>query len=177
MEVLAQFHPQLVHTPIALIIFSALFMIVGRLADVGWWRKAAIAMLLVGFVGGWVALKSGEGAGDHAEDQGVPERAVDAHEDMARITLWLAGGALVLLGAAARVRPAAGALNTLALLLQIGAAVAVGVTGHRGGILVYEHGANVKTGGAARDSAGVVRPAGETGEAETRDEDGAKHSP
>jgi uncharacterized membrane protein len=177
MDALTPFHPQLVHTPIALLMFSALFMLVGRLTDGGWWRRAAVAMLIIGFLGGVVALKSGEGAGDRAEDQGVPGHAVDAHEDMARVTLILAGGALVLLGVAARVKSAAGVLNTLALLLQIGAAVAVGVTGHRGGRLVYEYGANVRTlshaaagrsgEAAAPESSTVARPrgAGGTGEA------------
>ena len=141
-------------------------------------------MLVIGFLGGVAALKTGEVAGDHAEDQGVPEKAVDAHENMARVTLWLAGGALLLMGVATRVKPGAGALNALALLLQVGAAVAVGVTGHRGGILVYEHGANVKVAGAAlrgaggradehgavkAESAGVAMPA-LPGEAHERDE-------
>ncbi len=169
MEALAPFHPQIVHTPVALIIFSAAFMLVGRLTDLSWWRKAATALLVIGFLGGVAAFYSGDAASDRAEHAGVPESAVDPHEDAARTTLWLAGGALVLMFAGARVRrPAAGVLSGLGLVLQLAAAVAVGVTGYRGGRLVYEYGANVHvratTKGAPaieRDSTGAAHERGE----------------
>lgn len=149
MEFLGPFHPQIVHTPIAMLLFSPLFMLVGRLTDSAWWRKAAVAMLVIGVVGAFAALQSGEPAGEHAERAGVPESAIEAHEAAAKAALLLGAGALVLLAVAGRVKPAKGALETVALLLQLGAAVAVGVAGHRGGILVYEHGANVRATAAA----------------------------
>ena len=43
--------------------------------------------------------------------------------------------------------PAAVAVSGLALVLQVGAAVMVGIAGHEGGELVYEHGANVRVNG------------------------------
>ena len=50
MDVLGQFHPQIVHTPIVLLIFSALFAIAGRLFDRDWVRKASVLLLVFGFL-------------------------------------------------------------------------------------------------------------------------------
>ena len=149
MEVLGQFHPQIVHTPIALLIFSALFVLAGRLFDREWLRKAAMVMLVIGAVGAFVAMRSGVYAHRVPEhEQGVPEHDIDEHAEKALLTFRLAMAALVAYGIATRLKGGAkGAVQTLALLLQVGAAVAVGLTGREGGELVYEHGANVRIGG------------------------------
>jgi uncharacterized membrane protein len=144
MEFLGPFHPQIVHTPIVMLVFSPLFMLIGRFTDSAWWRKAAFAMLVIGVVGSFLAWRSGDAVGERVERAGVPESAVDAHEDMGKVSMYLAGGALLLLLVSMRVKKGKGAIETVALLLQIGAAVTVGIAGHRGGILVYDHGANVK---------------------------------
>jgi len=44
---LGPFHPQIVHTPIALIIFSAFFAVIGRITDREWLKKAALVMLVL----------------------------------------------------------------------------------------------------------------------------------
>lgn len=146
---LGPFHPHIVHTPIALLIFSALFAIFARLFDRDWLRKASVLMLVIGFVGAFLAEQSGKPAHRVPErKQGVPEEAIDAHADAAGYVTRLAGGALVALAVASRVKGgAANVLAGFALLLQIGAAVMVGVTGYRGGKLVFEHGANVSVDG------------------------------
>ncbi len=146
---LGPFHPHIVHTPIVLLILSALLALLARLLDRDWLRKASVLMLVIGFVGAVLAEQSGKPAHRVPErKQGVPEEAIDAHQDAAGLTTRLAGGALVALGVASRVKGGfANALAGLALLLQIGAAVAVGVTGYRGGKLVFEHGANVSVDG------------------------------
>lgn len=149
MDVLGQFHPQIVHTPVALLIFSAFFAIVGRLFDREWVRKASVLLLVFGFLGSFAAMRSGFAAHKVPEhEQGVSEEAIDEHRDMGQRTFYVAGGALVALLVASRLAgPAAAAVSALALVLQIGAAVMVGVAGHEGGELVYEHGANVRVGG------------------------------
>jgi len=149
MDALGPYHPQIVHTPIALLIFSAFFAILGRLFDRDWLRKASVLLLVFGFLGAFVAVNSGQATHEIAEHkQGVPEDAVDAHGDMGRMTLYLSGGALLVLAIASRASGGvAGALGVLALLLQLGAAVTVGIAGKRGGDLVFEHGAHVRLGG------------------------------
>ena len=154
MEFLAQFHPQIVHGPIALIIVAALFELVGRAVGLEWWRKAAFALLILGVLGAGLAVLSGQEAGQAAEKQGVSERAVDEHEEMAKVTLWLGIAAVVARLAAGRAGNARAAVGGLALVLHLAAAVTVGIAAHRGGALVFEHGARVKVNGQP-----VVTPA------------------
>lgn len=149
MDALGQFHPQIVHTPVALLIFSAFFAIVGRLFDREWVRKASVLLLVFGFLGSFAAMRSGFAAHEVPEhEQGVSEEAIHEHRDLGQRTFYLAGGAIVALVVASRLAgPAAAAVSGLALVLQIGAAVMVGLAGHEGGELVYEHGANVRVNG------------------------------
>jgi uncharacterized membrane protein len=140
-------HPLVVHTPIALIILSALFELAGRAFDGAWWRKAAFAMLIVGVLGASVAVLTGNGAGEAAEKQGVPGQAVDSHEEMGLLTLWIGIGAVLARALAARPGPLRGGMGALALALHLTCAVTVGIAGYRGGKLVFDHGAGVKVRG------------------------------
>ena len=149
MEFPGVFHPQIVHAPIALIVVGALFELIGRATDLEWWRKAAFAMLVVGVLGAGAAVLSGEAAGEAAEKQGVAENAVDAHEDVAKVALGIGIAAVIARWLASRTGRAQAAVGLLALGLHLAAAVTVGLAGHRGGKLVYEHGANVKANAAA----------------------------
>jgi uncharacterized membrane protein len=185
MDALGQFHPQIVHTPVALLVFSALFAIAGRLFDREWVRKTAMLLLVFGFLGSFVAVQSGQVAHRVPEhEQGVPEDEIDEHAEFGRYTMWAAGAALVAYAAGTRLPGGAGnAVAALALVLQIAAAVLVGVTGHRGGELVYEYGANVRMGGALLKNPGAGRegrsegagdaaaPTGEKAEAGEQDKD------
>src|SRR6266487_4317179 len=99
MPFLGPFHPQIVHTPIVMLIFSA-----------------------------FLAIQSGKPAHRVPEhEQGVPEKDIDEHGEGGERVMYLAGGALVVLGIASRLQgTAANALSIVALLLQIGAAMLVG---------------------------------------------------
>ena len=149
MDALGPFHPQIVHTPIALLVFSAFFAIVGRLFDREWVRRTSVLLLVFGWLGAWVAVKSGGPAHRVPEHkQGVPEEAIDGHAELGRYTMWTAGAAVAAYALTTRMTgSAASAVTALALLLQIAAAVLVGVTGLRGGRLTYDYGANVRIGG------------------------------
>jgi uncharacterized membrane protein len=147
MEFLAQFHPQIVHGPIALIIIAALFEVVGRIVGLDWWRKAAFALLILGVLGAGLAVLSGQEAGKAAEHQGVPEQPVDLHESIAKLTLWLGLAAVVMRAIAGRTGRARPMVAGLALVLHLAAAVTVGLAAHLGGELVFEHGARVKVNG------------------------------
>ena len=146
---LAPLHPQIVHTPIVLLIFSAFFAVVGRLTDRDWLKKAATVMLVFGFLGAFAAVRSGLPAHRVPEhQQGVPEKDIDTHEEMGERTMYLAGLALVALFVASRLKGGtANAVGALGLILQLLAAGAVGYTAHLGGQLVYQHGANVRVDG------------------------------
>jgi uncharacterized membrane protein len=149
MDVLGQFHPQIVHTPIVLLIFSAFFAIAGRLFDRDWVRRASVLLLVFGFLGAFAAVRSGAIAQRVPEhQQGVPEHDIDEHGEMGEKVLYLSGAALAAVIVGSRLSgSAAQAVGALALVLQLLAAGAVVFTGKLGGELVYEHGANVKIGG------------------------------
>jgi uncharacterized membrane protein len=146
---LGPFHPQIVHTPIVMLIFSALFALVGRLTDREWLKRSATVMLVFGYLGAFLAVQSGKPAHRVPEhQQGVPEAAIDTHAMVGTRTMWLSGLALLALFGASRLKGgAASALGGIGLLLQLLAAGAVGYTGYLGGKLVYDHGANVKVDG------------------------------
>ena len=149
MDVLGRLHPQIVHTPVALLVFSAFFALVGRLFDREWVRKTSVLLLVFGFLGSYVAVRSGRVAHRVPEhEQGVPEEAIDEHSELGHWTMYVAGAAVAACALATRVPAgAAGAVSTLALLLQLAAAVLVGVTGYRGGQLTFDYGANVRVNG------------------------------
>jgi len=149
LKFLGPFHPQIVHAPIVLIIFSAFFALVGKLMDRDWLKKTSVLLLVFGFLGAFVAVQSGKPAHRVPEhQQGVPEEAIDTHEMLGERTMYLAGLALIALFAASRLKGgAAAAVGALGLVLQLLAAGCVAYTGYLGGKLVYEHGANVKVDG------------------------------
>lgn len=162
MDFLGPFHTQLVHFPIALIIVSLLFDVVGRATDSAWWRKASLALLVFAVIGGAVAVLSGEPASEVAENrQGIPESTVERHEDMGKIAAWLAAGALAARLVENSVGSARVLVGGLALLLQLAAAVTVGIAGHRGGMLVQQHGAGVAINGQLIRAPGAKLEGGE----------------
>jgi uncharacterized membrane protein len=145
MEVLGAYHPAIVHAPIALIVTSLLFDLVGRATDLDWWRRAAAAMLVIGVLGAGVAVFSGKQAEETADHrQGVPEAPIESHERAAYITLALGMAAVVARATASRLGSMRPMVAALAFLLHVAAAVMVGITGYRGGELVFEHAAGVK---------------------------------
>ncbi len=150
MEFLAPFHPQITHVPVVLIPLAFLFELVGRALDRDWWRKAAVAMLVAGVVGAWLSVQSGHGADEFADRQGIEEHAIDAHENAATLTLWLGLAALAARAVAARAGRGAprkawsAAVVGLGLALHLAASITVAVAAHRGGLLVFEHGAHVR---------------------------------
>lgn len=127
-----------------LIIVGFVFEIAGRLLDRDWCRKAAFAMLVLGVLAAFLAVQSGEAASDGVEKQGVPEQTVDAHGNLGKLALWFGLGAVVARALGGRMGPVRGAVTWLGLALHLVAAVTVGLAAHRGGQLIFEHGAGVK---------------------------------
>jgi len=146
-ELLGHFHPKIVHFPVALILAGAVFELIGRAVSLEWWRKAAFAMLIAGVLGAGLAVASGLQAEEPVEHQGVPDTAIEAHEEVALLTLYLGIAAVLARLLAGRLRGGRALVSGLALVLHLAAAVTVGIAAHRGGLLVYDHGAAVKIDG------------------------------
>lgn len=169
MEFLAPYHPAIVHAPIALIVISVLFDLVGRATDLAWWRRAAYAMLILGVMGAAFSVLSGRAAAEIAANhQGVPQEPIGEHAQVAYLTLWVGLAAVIARALAPRLGGARAAVSGLALLLHLAAAVLVMSTGYRGGELVFDHGAGVKLHGELLRS-GPPRPPGIKETAQRRD--------
>jgi uncharacterized membrane protein len=130
-------HPAVVHFPIALGLVGAvaeLFYLVLRRPWVRWFGPVLLTLALAG---SGAAYFSGKTVGDKAEHAGVPEAAVDKHEESC---LWALGalGLATLLSWA--VRPSGKGL-WLSTLIALAAAGLTLYTGYLGGELVYLHGA------------------------------------
>lgn len=135
-------HPILVHFPIALLSTAILFEALGALLGRDFFRPATTWLLGLGVLGGILATVAGFWNEEAAEAAGVPETAIERHENLALLTLavfavllgmrWLRGRRWI------PERPAVFfsiALVGLALL---------GATGYFGGDLVYRYGAGVE---------------------------------
>jgi hypothetical protein len=124
-------------------------------------------LLVLGAVGTWGAVESGESDGGLVENT-APQvnELVDAHETWAKRTFtssilaaFAAGGAVL----TARWPRFARAVAIVAASASVAAAYGVYETGHRGGALVYRHGAGV---GVA-----LAQPAADAAKRSTADQD------
>jgi uncharacterized membrane protein len=154
-------HPKLVHLPIAL---SVLMPLLTSGILLAWWRGflpkrswllvVAAQVLLVGSA--FLAMRTGEADAERAEASGVPEAAIEAHEEAAETFLQVGGVLLVVVVLPLFIRNqkvsyslagagVLGSLGLLALCFEVG---------EHGGELVYRYGAG-KVSAAAAPSGGA----------------------
>lgn len=140
-------HPAIIHFPVVLILLGT-FVAVAAV----FWRKnhvpiLAAAMLTFGALGAWVAVETGKSDGGLVENlspQG--EALLDAHENWGKRTLTMAAfaaAAAIASLALFRFQRLARAAAVVAALVAGAASYGVYETGHRGGALVFRHGAGV----------------------------------
>lgn len=155
-------HPAIVHIPLGIAAVVPLVMIVLTVALVR--RKATrqsflLAALLQAIVvgGGLVALSTGEAEEERVESV-VSERAIERHEELAKVFVAASGMtlALALLAGVAPERwtRRLAVAGTVASIGALGVGVAVG---HAGGELVYRHGAATAYAAGVRDGSSPSR--------------------
>lgn len=166
-------HPAVVHFPIVLIMLGAALSI-----GAVFWRKGyvpafAAALLALGALGAWAAMQTGESDGGLVESTTAPvESLLEAHENWAKRTVAAATVAAgIAIGAAALFRfPRAARIVAGAAALAAGlASWTVYETGHRGGALVYRHGAGVNIVSLAAGSEATAGQPQRPGPREDRD--------
>lgn len=132
-----ELHPAIVHFPIALTVVGALGALAYLFIPRDWLRWFAPILLSLAFLGAGAAYFSGKAAADRAEAIGVPEAAVDQHEETGLWALGVVGLACFLSWATHARRRG----QWVSALVAIVAAGLVLWNGHLGGKLVFVHGA------------------------------------
>jgi uncharacterized membrane protein len=139
-------HPALVHFPLALLLVSFTLEAIGFFRRDTRFAWAAQITLALGTVAMLFTFVAGNFAEIWAARAGIPQEPMEQHELLATITSWLfvflAAGRLFL-GVNARRRWMA-----IYLAIALCGCVLLGLTGHRGAMLVYQRGAGVQTGGS-----------------------------
>jgi len=166
-------HPLIVHFPVALLLVVPIFILVGAVLSPSRGRPyltAAMVLLLLGTVAVFVAVETGEAAGQLAERSPGMAQVLETHESLAertRVVFAVLSAVFVILLAAPRMlRRADTRLTTtvlpLAFLVLYGAGAMLLVnTAHNGGRLVHQFGVRALMAPAPVADASVAHP-GET---------------
>lgn len=175
-----ELHPLVIHFPIALLLVAPLFIIAGIIANPQKGRSfltAALVLMLLGTAGAFLAIATGEAAGEAAERTPAVSAVLERHEDLAEMTrivftvLTLLFAAILFLprllkrepsGVTARVLPLA-----FLLFYSAGAVILVN-TAHNGGRLVHELGvhAGITQSNGASQSPASGQPVAQEAEAD-----------
>lgn len=155
-------HPAVVHFPIVLILLGTLVAVGAAFTSRWHVRWIAAILLSLGTLGTVVATRSGEEDGEAVERVAAISPLLEAHETWAERTLWTSAAAAALAVAAALTARWLVANRALGAVCALGALVAsycVYETGHRGGQLVYRHGAGINLAPASATGSDSVAPA------------------
>jgi len=132
-----EIHPIVVHFPIALTVVGALAILAYAILRRDWLRWFGPILLTIALAGAGGAYFSGEAAKDRAERIGVPQAAIQEHEEAGIWAIWLVALSTLLAWATHASRRGV----WVAAVVSLVAVATVAVASHRGGTLVYVHGA------------------------------------
>ena len=132
-----EIHPMIVHFPIALTVVGAFALLAYTILRRDWLRWFGPILLTIALAGAGGAYFSGQSAEDRAQRIGVPEAAIESHEEVAIWAIWLIALSALLAWATHASRRG----TWVAAIVSLAAMVVIGFAAHRGGKLVYVHGA------------------------------------
>jgi uncharacterized membrane protein len=144
-------HPLIIHFPIALLLVAPVLVILsmGVRKYARPFAYAALLLMVLGTGALFVAVSTGEAAGELAEGNGAVEQVLERHEDLAELTqtifsiITIAYALVVLAPLVAKKAQATlpwTAVNGAILVFYLAGAVFLANTGHEGGRLVHEFG-------------------------------------
>lgn len=163
-----ELHPMVIHFPIALLLVAPLFIIIGIIVNPQKGRPfliAALVLMLLGTAGTFLAIATGEAAGEIAERTPAVNAVLERHEDLAEMTrvvftvLTILFAAILLLPRLLKREPSVATARILPLaflVLYTAGAVILVNTAHHGGRLVHEFG--VRAGITQSNRASPVLP-------------------
>lgn len=132
------YHPLVVHFPIVLVLFAAVFQILSLFVYRKEFGLAGLILLLLGVIAIWLASSV-----FHAHTMNLPERAIPIfkeHELMADYTWWLSVAAVVAKTVSHFVLKQKLWSEATVVILLIGASITVSFAGHHGAQLVHIEG-------------------------------------
>ena len=138
------FHPQLVHFPIAFLLLSFVFDLVGAVRNSDKWNQFGGFILLLAIISAFAALQSGESSKETLNPMTENlQEAVEEHENLASTTFFF----ILVLGIFRGWLQLKGMFNSWlrwGYIILIGTGVFMILrVGNLGGKLVYQHGAGV----------------------------------
>jgi len=133
-----QIHLLLNHVPIIGALVALLVVVVGHFAHNKAIGITGLAMYFVMALAVVPTYLSGEPAEERIENiAGIQKSVIEAHEDMATISLWIMLAAAAFAGASFYAQwksmSSAKLLSTVFIVVAIGAFIHIGLTGHEGG--------------------------------------------
>ncbi len=137
-NVFMNYHPLVVHFPIVLIIFAAVFQLLSLLIHKKEFSLVTLILLATGIVSAWLASNT-----FHAHPHELAGRAkeiFEVHEEMADLTFWF--GLFALIGKIISyyfVRNSK-VVEFVVTILMLSAATTVSIAGHHGAMLVHQEG-------------------------------------
>jgi uncharacterized membrane protein len=141
MEFLAQFHPKIVHFPIALLSCYVFLEVLTAIFKKDFLVKAALLFLLFGVLGALAAILTGqqaEAAFDYWNKQA--SAIMEEHEMYANITIWYFSALLVIRSFLVFKKKFTNVFKYIFVGLALIGFYLVVQTGDHGGRMVYEHG-------------------------------------
>jgi uncharacterized membrane protein len=136
-------HAALNDLPVALLLTAVLFDLLAVVTKRPSFRQVGVWTMLVGAVGGAVAVLSGLQAEEHIAHGEAVHRVMETHERLGLITLGVFG--VLTLWRIVRERRMGARERALSLVLSIGGVGVLVATGVYGGKLVFEHAAGIPT--------------------------------
>jgi uncharacterized membrane protein len=141
MEYLAQFHPKIIHFPIAFLLVYVLLELIGASFKKDFFSKTAHLFLLFGVLGAVAAVLTGNQAEDAFEGWNKTTHAIlETHQTFANITLWYFTGLLVIRTFLVLKKKFNYTFKYLFIALAFIGAYFVYQTGEHGGQMVFQHG-------------------------------------
>lgn len=143
-------HPLVVHFPVALLLVAPLFVLLGLMPRIGGrFAWAALVLLVLGTVGAYVAVESGEAAARLAQRTDVVTELIEQHEELAEAVrtfytiMTLVYAAVLIVPVVLKKRLPRFVPIVAGVLVFIALAIGnlmVANTGHLGGLLVHREG-------------------------------------
>ena len=141
MEFLAQFHPKIIHFPIAFLIVYLLLELLGAIFKKDFFSKTAHLFLFFGVLGALAAVLTGNQAEDAFEGWNKTTSAIlDIHSTYANITLWYFTALLLIRTFLVLRKKFNNLFRYIFCILAIVGAYFIYQTGEHGGQMVFKYG-------------------------------------